>query len=221
MSLEEPAATVGALASRLPFFWRADPEIWFVQIEAHFARRGITSQRTKFEDVISSLAPEYAVEVRDILLNPPEEEPYDMLKNQLIHQVAAAESQRIQQLLTAEELGDRKPTQLLRKMQQLLGGNGRNAGTLLRELFLQRLPANVRMVLAAAHESTSVEKLAEMADRVVEMMSPTVSAVGTSIAAGQQHQTQQDFTRREDHSWAHPRTASWGTSSRPWIHVSR
>ena len=91
------------------------------------------------------------MEVRDLLLKPPEEDPYDKLKTQLIKRTAASEQRKLQQLISGEELGDRKPTQLLRRMQQLLGsklGTGSEANSFLRELFLQRLPPSVRMVLA-------------------------------------------------------------------------
>ena len=64
---------------------------------------------------------EYATEVRNLLINPPEENPYEKLKEKLISRIADSECQKIRQLLTPEELGDRKPTQLLCKMQQLLG----------------------------------------------------------------------------------------------------
>ena len=42
---------------------------------------------------------------------------------------------------------------------------------ILKELFLQRLPANVRMVLASA-DYRDLAKLADMADKIVEVATP-------------------------------------------------
>ena len=64
---------------------------------------------------------EYATEVQDLLLDPNEDNPYEKLKDQLISHIADSKHQKIQRLLTAKELGNHKPTQLLHKMQRLLG----------------------------------------------------------------------------------------------------
>lgn len=53
--------------------------------------------------------------------------------------------------------------------------------TFLRELFLQSLPANVRMVLASTPETVSLEDLAALADRVVEVAAPRVAGVDASV----------------------------------------
>ena len=73
-----PAAPLAAVSMKLPPFWPADPEVWFAKMEANFTVRGGTAQKTRFDYVVSSLSPEYATEVRD-LLNPPEDRPYDTL----------------------------------------------------------------------------------------------------------------------------------------------
>ena len=107
--LPQPPAQVSAIQIKLPPFWPQDPQLWFAQIEAQFTTRHVTVSRTKFDYVVASLAPEFAVEVRDLLLNPPDETPYEVLKQELTKRTSASEHRRLQQLLTAEELGDRKP----------------------------------------------------------------------------------------------------------------
>ena len=189
MTDEEPrpaTATVSAVNLKLPPFWPTDPEVWFAQVEAQFATRGITAQKTRFDYIVSTLSPEIATEVRDLILKPPTERPYDTLKTQLIKRTAASEQRKLQQLINAEELGDRKPTQLLRRMQQLLGdqvGLTDGDGSFLRELFLQRLPSNVRMVLASTDKTLTLDKLAELADKVMEVATPTVAAIATPTVA--------------------------------------
>ena len=179
MSVDSDASgRVSSVSIKLPPFWPSDPEVWFAQVEAQFSTRGITTQKTKFDYIIASLTPKYATEVRDIILHPPERNPYDRLREQLIIRTATSEQRRLQLLLTAEELGDRKPSQLLRRMQQLLGE--RAAATddaLIRELFLQRLPSNVRVVLASSPGTTPLDELAQLADRIIDVAPPTVAGV--------------------------------------------
>ena len=113
--------------------------------------RGITAQKTCFNYVVSSLSPEFAVEVRDLLLRPLAEALYDTLKAELIKRTGASEQCKLQELISGE---DCKQPQLLCRMQQLLGdkfGTSADANSFLRELFLQWLPPNLRMVLVGRH----------------------------------------------------------------------
>ena len=57
-----------------------------------------------FDYIVASLSPEFATEVRDLILKPPTENPYDKLKEQLIKRTAASEQRRLQQLFNSEEL---------------------------------------------------------------------------------------------------------------------
>ncbi|KAH6927347.1 hypothetical protein HPB50_001998 [Hyalomma asiaticum] len=83
---------------------------------------------------------------------------------------------RLQQLLNA--LGDRRPSQLLHRIRQLLGDSMQESESpLLRELFPQLLPQNLLPVLAAAG-NMPLKKLAEVADRMAEY-----SRAGPAVAA--------------------------------------
>lgn len=171
-----------ALTVKIPPFWPADPVLWFANIEAQFALRGITVQLTKFFHVVGALGPSEAAEVRDIITVPPTERPYDALKTALTRRTTASEQERLRQLLTAEVLGDRRPSQLLRRMQQLLGDRASAVDeSILRELFLQRLPNTVRMILTTS-STVSLEALAEMADKIMDIAPPAISAVSAPSA---------------------------------------
>ena len=189
--------TIAAIQTvKFPPFWPSDPELWFAQVEAHFTTRRITAERMCFDHVISSLSPNVATEVRDLILKPPEANPYKTLKKQLVKRTAASQRRRLQQLFNAEELGDRKPTQLLRHMQQLLGDQaGTTDATFLQELFLQRLPSNVRMVLASANPSATLQELTELADKVVEVAIPSVAALAQTPVSSDVKQLRADLAR--------------------------
>ena len=187
MSADDPVPTeprVSGVQVKLPPFWPKDPALWFAQVEAQFLTRGITVSKTKFDYVVSCLALEYATEVRDLLLEPPAEQPYKTLKAQLTKRTSASKQRRIQELLSTEELGDRTPSQMLRRIQQLLGDMApRMDAALLRELFLQCLPANVRMVLTPSAEDLGIDQLAQLADQILEASPPSISATSTQQMA--------------------------------------
>lgn len=179
---QEVGNEIAAVAVLLPPYWEHNPAVWFLQAESQFALSGITSQERKFHYVVRALPATAAEEVADILTsfirNPPAT-AYDQLKAALLERTTASERTRIQQLLSTEELGDRRPSQLLRRMTQLLGSRAQAMdGALLRELFLQRLPVNVQMILATA-TSMDLPSLASLADKVIEAASvaPRVAAV--------------------------------------------
>ena len=83
---------------------------------------------------------------------------------------------------SSAELGDRKPSQLLRDMERLVGGRTIDPG-MFRQLFLQRLPRNVVWVLKATRASVDLATQAEIADKLMELnahpFGRTVSGVQT------------------------------------------
>ena len=172
-----PLPVTSAISIKLPPYWPSDPALWFSQVEAQFTTRAITSELTKYAYVVGSLQPQVAQEVRDLLINPPAETPYTKLKTELVKRTSASEQQRLHQLLNTEELGDRKPTQLFRRMQQLLG-NSQLEPSIMKQLFLQRLPANVQLILVSTKDTMDTESLAKIADNILEV-APTHNAPST------------------------------------------
>ena len=70
----------GAVSIKLPPYWSNDPALLFSQVEAQFTTRGVTSDITKCDFVVGPLQPEVAQEVRDLLINPPGENPYTRVR---------------------------------------------------------------------------------------------------------------------------------------------
>lgn len=170
---------VAALQLRLPTFWRKNPLVWFAQVEAIFDLHHITSETSRFRHLLCNLSPEVAQEVADVIAAPSSDVPYQQLKQRILERTTASESARLQHLLTSEDLGDRRPSQLLNSMRQLLGtSNVDSNGALLRELFLQRLPQSTRLVLAATEDLT-LDRLAQLADRVHDATSSVATLSST------------------------------------------
>ena len=144
---EETRAPVKRAAVKLPPYWPKDPTLWFAQVEAQFAIANLKSEQTRFHHVIASLSPDAAAEVRDLILKPPCQ-PYTKLKETLIARTSESASQRIKKALDATEVGDAKPSQILRVLEQQLDGMEANE-QLLMQVFLQKLPVTVRSIVAA------------------------------------------------------------------------
>ncbi|KAH7973156.1 hypothetical protein HPB52_022162 [Rhipicephalus sanguineus] len=62
----------------------------------------------------------------DVLSNPSDTTPYQHLKTKVMERFMPSERVRLQQHLAEGDLGDRRLSQLLRRMRQLLGEHDRN-----------------------------------------------------------------------------------------------
>lgn len=156
--------------------WRDHPKTWFNQLDAKFRANNVRSDDLKFCLVIDNLDKDTMLEVADVLDNPPEDNKYQKLKDTLISRLTDSDEKKWKKLLTDIELGDRKPTSLLREMRTLTG----NAVSeqMLQTLWLQRMPVRVQELLAIV-ENVPLEKLAELADKAIERTVPSVSEIAT------------------------------------------
>jgi len=67
-------------------------------VEVQFELAAITRQRMKFNYIVSQLNQQQAAEVDDIITTPPEDEPYDRLKAELVRRLSTSREHRVRQL---------------------------------------------------------------------------------------------------------------------------
>ncbi|BHF63696.1 hypothetical protein SprV_0200669000 [Sparganum proliferum] len=95
---------------------------------------------------------------------------------------SVSDRQPYHQLIKEESLSDRKPSELLRRTRSLIG-NMQVDDKFVKEVFPERLPADVQTILASGSQDLTVSELAEMADRMIEVQrfqSPSVAQISTS-----------------------------------------
>lgn len=151
----------------IPPFNKNDPTLWFIQLEGQFELYEISEDKKKFAIVQGNLPTATACEVRDILERPPETNKYVFLKQELIKRLSRSQEEKTRQLLEAEELGDRKPSQFLRYLKSLASQS--IGEDFLRTIWLDRLPKEARSILATLRSAT-LEQVAETADEVVQTL---------------------------------------------------
>ncbi|XP_075526590.1 uncharacterized protein LOC142558328 [Dermacentor variabilis] len=168
---------VWSLQVRLLPFWFQNPQVWFPQVEVQFCLYRTASETTRYDHAASVLPPDVAIELSDVLSAPTGATSCQHLKTKVPGRFMPSKRTRLQHLLTEEDLGNRRPSLLLRRMRQLL--EERDVPThpaLLRELFFRRLSQPIRLVLAVAADVTR-NRLAVLANQVHEATSPSVTAV--------------------------------------------
>lgn len=161
------ASTVEAskVSVKLPPFWTDKPEMWFYQVEAQFKISGITCEDTQFNYLVAQLEPKYIENIWDIIQDKSANK-YSAAKNRLLSTFKESENKRIKRLITGLELGDMKPSQLLRKM-RTLGSTEDVSDKVLRTIWFEKMPENIKNVLIVS--DGTLENVAAMADKILEM----------------------------------------------------
>lgn len=155
--------------------------MWFAQAEAQFVLANVTKDETKFYHIVAKVDQSVICHIADLVSTPPQQNKYQAVKDRLVSRFALSPQVRLERLLGSFDLGDMRPTHLLAKMQELASGLNVNE-ELLKMLFLQRMPSNIRPILAIS--DGTLAKLAEMADKMVE--SPQTSAVSSTPIVNEQ-----------------------------------
>ena len=189
---ETVASTAGATASpvtrvKLPAFWAAECELWFVKVEASFRTVNITSEMDKFNQVVAQFDSTTAAFATDIIRADQKEEdqPYTKLKQRILEVLSLSCNEKADKLLDLNGFGDKTPSQGLQAMLKLVPATeAQNPGFLFRRIFLRQLTPDVRNNLAQTEHTAStvdsLRQLAKQADRYYHSTGARINAIAAS-----------------------------------------
>lgn len=156
----------------MPVSSKNNVETWLIQLEAWFNLNAPITQRNKFDTVVASLPADWIRQISHVVRSPTIGIEYDVLKQALIDNYCDSEQQRIQKFISGIQLGDKKPSHLLNELRDV----GRVTDeSLLRSIWLQRLPPIIRAIAGAVQGS--VNEQAAVADVSLEQLTITGSSI--------------------------------------------
>lgn len=148
----------------LPSFWIRDPKAWFGLAESTFARSGVAESKDKFDIVLKFLPEDTVEQIRSVLRAVDSlADPYHSLKVELIRLNSPNILEQLNGIVFAPELGGQAPSILMNRLLALLP-DGEPAGLLFKHLFILRLPADIRDMVAKKLDKLEAKELAEYAD---------------------------------------------------------
>ena len=190
-STTQPASSADAARRvRLPAFWVGAPRQWFAAAEAQFRLYGVVDSADRFNLTVAALPEAVARHASHILEQPPLYFPYEEIRHHLTSHHELTNFEKVERIVATEPLGARKPSEMLSAMMEFCP-RGEEKSVFMAYFFLQRLPAEVR-VLLAEDDHTDLRTLAVRADK---LMAHTSVGAGNVVAAVKQGKQQyQDST---------------------------
>nr|VZI44158.1 unnamed protein product [Spirometra erinaceieuropaei] len=179
---DAPAQSLHAINFTSPDFWPHAPELYFIGTESAFYSANVTKELAKYHKLVAVLPASAISQIQSLLSNPLADVPYSTLKAEILRLNSMSDRQRYHQLLKEESLGDRKPSERLRRMLSLLG-DMQVDDKFVTKILLERLLADVQRILASGPQELTVSQLAEIADRIIKVQrfqSPSVAQISSS-----------------------------------------
>lgn len=189
---------------KIPKFFRANPETWFMRVEASLRSASITTESTKADFVIAELDDEIVESLNDLISQIPQpEDLFQQIKKRIIGTYASSAEENLRKLLKGQISTTGKPSLPLNRLRGLNEANC--SDEILRTIFNEHLPATTRAILAAS-EISDLNKLAQMADKIAENILPVENAViatvetpaASSSAASSSAASNSDFAKLRD-----------------------
>lgn len=170
-TVSHPQAThheVKSVSIKMPPFWADSPEIWFAQVEARFSVMKITGDTAKYNNVVSAIESSVLHQVSDAILHAPPQRKYDNLKEKIIKRYSESSRRKLSRVLSNMPIGDKRPSHFLNELKHLC--EGRLGDEILKTIWLNALPENMRHVLTSHDSATATsESLAVIADSMTDI----------------------------------------------------
>jgi hypothetical protein len=157
---------VAHVAFKIPDFWPHDSNTWFRKIESKFRICNIRQSSTKYDHLLSALPTDICSSINDSLAEIEENaaDAYEQLKALLMSRYTMDRWARAFELHKFPEIGDMKPSEMMRHMKALLPPDS-TAGTYFMAVFLLRLPADM-IDHIISQDFKDCTKMVEYADKL-------------------------------------------------------
>src|SRR5215469_6385472 len=168
----------------IPAFQDSNVPLWFRQLEHCF--HNATEQLPRYHATITAIPFTLLTRIEDELTKAENTAtPYDYIKQVIITATSASPHDRLTAILSQQNLGDRKPTDFLQHLLSLLSpGQATLEDSLIRPLFLQKLPSQAQTVLSSFPLSTPLKEIAAAADRMLQVLPfPAINSVASPSAS--------------------------------------
>lgn len=184
-----PPAGVHSKILNFPEYCKAVPDFFFAQAERIFQANNVIDENQRFIAIIAAIPQNVLLEVSSLIYNPDSTSPYSKLKEALVQANSISDVQKITNLLENEQMGDRKPSSFLRHIKGFFGSNAPIVeDTVIRPLFLSRLPKSIAHIIAMFDEREPLDAIAQKADRIYDTYGSSrdaISAIRTPSYATQ------------------------------------
>ena len=139
-------------------------------MKATFRQARIHLESTKADYLIASLDHDLILHIKHLTeIEPKPIDIYTQIKNTLIASFSVSAETRLRRLLRGEVISEGKQSLLLTRIRALNDGNCTD--NIIRSVFLEQMPSNIRAILAMANVE-NLQELANLADNISEAAQP-------------------------------------------------
>jgi hypothetical protein len=175
---------------KIPPVWIENIELWFEHLEIQFELKRITKEETKYAHLVSIMDYTLINQVSDIIYLPKSNYMYSRLKKALVERLGMSLESRRKKLFQGLELGDKKPSTLLREIKITANGLEFDEDTI-KQIWMQQLPKNIVAHITVGEHS--LDNMGIVADKLFEIYSSSeVCDVKTSGSSQNNSHTLQD-----------------------------